>query len=295
MINNISVEYGKKIKVGNGSLNVYSEGSAETTIVILSGAGVTSPVLEYRPLYRKLSNTYRIAVIEKPGYGMSESTGTERSVQNMVNESREALLGAGIKPPYILAAHSYSGFEAIYWANTFTEEIAAVLSIDMGIPETALEMEKALPPNKRAAMIDKNKKLYAKIQKRGFLAKLLKKFTVNVSGMLSSNYLNNDEKKLYEDLFYKNLTNKEIFEENIMMTANAKTAASTGHLKVPAFFYISDMKVPLEQGSWREFGINYAKSINAEFKLTDKGHFMYSKIPDQMAADFKAFLMRVIK
>lgn len=295
MINNISVEYGKKIKVGNGSLNVYSEGSAETTIVILSGAGVTSPVLEYRPLYRKLSNTYRIAVIEKPGYGMSESTGTERSVQNMVNESREALLGAGIKPPYILAAHSYSGFEAIYWANTFTEEIAAVLSIDMGIPETALEMEKALPPNKRAAMIDKNKKLYAKIQKRGFLAKLLKKFTVDVSGMLSSNYLNNDEKHLYEDLFYQNLTNKEIFEENIMMTANAKTAAATGHLKVPAFFYISDMKVPLEQGSWREFGINYAKSINAEFKLTDKGHFMYCKIPDQMAADFKAFLMRVIK
>lgn len=295
MINNISVEYGKKIKVGNGSLNVYSEGSAETTIVILSGAGVTSPVLEYRPLYRKLSNTYRIAVIEKPGYGMSESTGTERSVQNMVNESREALLGAGIKPPYILAAHSYSGFEAIYWANTFTEEIAAVLGIDMGIPETALEMEKALPPNKRAAMIDKNKKLYAKIQKRGFLAKLLKKFTVDVSGMLSSNYLNNDEKKLYEDLFYQNLTNKEIFEENIMMTANAKTAAATGHLKVPAFFYISDMKVPLEQGSWREFGINYAKSINAEFKLTDKGHFMYCKIPDQMVANFKAFLMRVIK
>lgn len=295
MINNISVEYGKKIKVGNGSLNVYSEGSAETTIVILSGAGVTSPVLEYRPLYRKLSNTYRIAVIEKPGYGMSESTGTERSVQNMVNESREALLGAGIKPPYILAAHSYSGFEAIYWSNTFTEEISAVLSIDMGIPETALEMEKALPPNKRAAMIDKNKKLYAKIQKRGFLSKLLKKFTVDVSGMLSSNYLNNDEKKLYEDLFYQNLTNKEIFEENIMMTANAKTAAATGHLKVPAFFYISDMKVPLEQGSWREFGINYAKSINAEFKLTDKGHFMYCKIPDQMAADFKAFLMRVIK
>lgn len=295
MINNISVEYGKKIKVGNGSLNVYSEGNAAPTIVVLSGAGVTFPVLEYRPLYRKLSDTYRIAVVEKAGYGMSESTGTERSVQNMVNESRKALLGAGIKPPYILAAHSYSGFEAIYWANTFTEEISAVLSIDMGIPETALEMEKALSPNKRAAMMEKNKKLYAKIQKKGFLAKLLKKFTVNASGMLSSNYLNNDEKKLYEDIFYKNLTNNEIFEENTMMTANAKTAAATGHLKVPAFFYISDMKVPLNRGSWREFGVNYAKSINAEFRLTDKGHFMYCKIPDQMAADFKAFLMRVIK
>lgn len=289
------IEYGKKIKVGNGCLNVYTEGNGTHTIVILSGAGVTSPVLEYKPLYRKLSDAYRIAVVEKSGYGMSGNTGTERSVQNMVNESREALLGTDIKPPYILAAHSYSGFEAIYWANTFTEEISAVLSIDMGIPETAFEMEKVITPNKRTAMINRNKKLYAKIQKKGFLAKLLKKFTVNVSGMLSSNYLNNDEKKLYEELFYKNLSNEEMFEENIMMTANAKAAADTGHLKVPAFFYISDNKVPLKQGSWREFSVSYAQSIDAEYKLTDKGHLMYSKIPEQMAADFKDFLKRVIQ
>ncbi|MDE5854177.1 MAG: alpha/beta hydrolase, partial [Ruminococcus sp.] len=238
----MSTAYGKKIKVGNGSLNVYTEGNGTHTIVILSGAGVTSPVLEYRPLYQKLSDTYKIAVVEKSGYGMSESTGTERTVQNMVNESREALMGAGIKPPYILAPHSYSGFEAIYWANTFPDEVTAVLSIDMGVPETAFEMEKALPPNKRTAMLQRTKKLYTKIQKKGFLAKLLKNFTVNTSGMLSSDYLNKDEKKLYDELFYKNLTNEEIFEENIMMTANAKSTAATGHLKVPGFFYISNMK-----------------------------------------------------
>lgn len=288
------VEYGQKIKVGNSSLNVYSEGNGTPTIVILSGAGVTSPVLEYRPLYRKLSDIYRIAVIEKSGYGMSESTGTERSVQNMVNESRKALLGAGINPPYVLAAHSYSGFEAIYWANTFTEEVVAVLSIDMGVPETAFEMEKVLPPEKRSAMMERTKKLYAKIQKKGFLAKLLKNSTVNASGMLSSDYLTNDEKKLYEEIFYKNLTNREIFEENMMMTANAKATAATGHLKVPAFFYISDMKTPVKHGSWREFGINYAKSIGAEYKLTDEGHLMYSKIPEQMADDFKGFLKCII-
>lgn len=170
----MSADYGQQIKVGNGSLNVYTEGNNIPTIVILSGAGVTSPVLEYRPLYRKLSDTYKIAVVEKSGYGMSESTGTKRTVQNMVNESREALLGAGIKPPYILAAHSYSGFEAIYWANTFQDEVIAVLSIDMGIPETALEMEKALSPKKRAITINKTQKFYLKIQKKGFIAKLLK-------------------------------------------------------------------------------------------------------------------------
>lgn len=67
----MQVDYGQKIKVGNGSLNVYTEGKFSPTIVILSGAGVTSPVLEYRPLYRRLSDAYRIAVVEKSGYGMS--------------------------------------------------------------------------------------------------------------------------------------------------------------------------------------------------------------------------------
>ncbi len=286
-------DYGQKIKVGNGSLNVYTEGNGGHTIVILSGAGIASPVLEYKPLYQKLSDSCKIAVVEKSGYGLSESTGTERTVQNMVNESREALLGAGVNPPYVLAAHSYSGFEAIYWANTFPDEVAAVISIDMGLPETAAEMGKIITPEKTEANIRSTQKLYSKIKKRGFITKLFRNKLENASGLMTSDYLNEDEKGLYEELFYRNLGNDDIFSENRNLVPNGETAGKTGKLKVPAFFYISDMKVPLKNGSWREFGISYAKSINAEYKLTDKGHLMYTKIPDRMAADFKEFLKEI--
>lgn len=179
--NSMPIDYGTRYDVGKGKINVYTEGSSKDTIVFLSGGGVTSPVLEYSPLYRRLSDTYRIAVVEKAGYGMSESTGTERTVENMVNESREVLKKAGIMPPYVLAAHSYSGFETIYWANTYPDEVKAVLSIDMGLPDTAAEMGKVMTEEKTAATIERNKKLFAKIQKRGLLAKLTKKLTVNAS------------------------------------------------------------------------------------------------------------------
>lgn len=86
-----------------------------------------------------------------------------------------------------------------------------------------------------------------------------------------------------------------MFEENIIMTANAKASSATGHLKISVFFYISDMKALLKHGFWHEFGVNYAKNIDAEYKLTDKGYLMYSKISEQMATDFKDFLKRVIK
>ena len=85
---NVMKDYGTKIQVGNGKINVYSEGNGDNTIVMLSGAGVSSPVLEYRPLYRIMSDRYRIAVTEKSGYGLTESTGTARTVENMVNENR---------------------------------------------------------------------------------------------------------------------------------------------------------------------------------------------------------------
>lgn len=289
----MSINLGTRYNVGKGKINVYTEGSSADTIVFLSGAGVTSPVLEYSPLYRRLSDTYRIAVVEKSGYGMSESTGTQRTVENMVNESREALKKAGIMPPYVLAAHSYSGFEAIYWANTYPNEIKAVLSIDMGLPDTAAEMGKVMTEEKVAATIEKNKKLFAKIQKRGLLAKLTKKFTVNVSGLMTSDYLSDEEKKLYADLFYRNITNEEVFEENMNLVSNAEKAGKTGMLSVPAFFYISDFKAPMKEGTWKEYAIKYAEKIGAQYKITDKGHLMYTKIPDEMAENFKRFLSKI--
>lgn len=287
-------EYGTKIQVGKGKINVYSEGNGDSTIVMLSGAGVSSPVLEYRPLYRRMSDKYRIAVIEKSGYGLTESTGTARTVENMVNESREALRGADIKPPYILMAHSYSGFEAIYWANTYPDEVIAVISIDMGLPETAAEMGKVLTPEKVEANIRSTQKLYARIRKRGFLTKLFRNKLENVSGLMTADYLTDDEKKLYEELFYRNLGNDDIFAENRALVSNGEAAGKTGKLKVPAYFYISDMKVPVKQGSWRDNAVRYAESIGAEYKLTDKGHLMYTKIPEQMAEDFKEFLKAVL-
>ncbi len=288
-------EYGIKVPVGKGKLNVYTEGNGDIAIVILSGAGVSSPVLEYRPLYRKLSDKYKIAVVEKSGYGFSESTETERTVENMVDESRKALIGAGIKSPYILMPHSYSGFEAIYWANTYPDEVTAILSIDMGIPETAVEMGKIMTPDKIEKNIEKMKKMYSIIKKRGIAAKIFRNKLVNASGLMTSDYLSENEKKIYEDLFYKNLGNIEIFQENKLLVRNGMTAGKTGKLKAPAFFYISNMKVPLKQGSWRDFAIQYAQSVNAQYRLTDKGHFMYSVIPDEMSGEFKKFLAKILQ
>ena len=175
------IKYGDAAKLGDTVINIVTEGSGKYTIVFMAGSGIGCPGLEYKPIYRRMSDQYRIAVVEKAGYGLSSPAKTPRTVENLVEESRAALKELGIQPPYILAPHSYSGFEAIWWANTYPDEVKAVLGVDMGFPNMMKAQAKEIPAEKKKAMVDKSRALMKKISKRGVLDKLTRNKTVNAS------------------------------------------------------------------------------------------------------------------
>lgn len=283
-------KYGKLIKVGETELNAYSEGNGNVTLVFLAGSGVGCPVLEYSPIYRKMSADYRIAVVEKAGYGSSGKATTKRSVDNLVNESRAALKAAGIQPPYVLVPHSYSGFEAIWWANTFPDEVAAVLGLDMGFPNMMKAQAAQIPHSKKVVMVDKTRKLMQRIAKRGLLDKLLRNKTVNASGLLSGNALTMEEKRFYEDTYYKNIASEAVFEESILAEENAAKAEGTGYLSCPACFLVSNMRSPVKALTWQQAAKDYAEKCGAEIHLLDENHMMYTKIPDKIVGIFTDFL-----
>ncbi|MBQ8297240.1 MAG: alpha/beta hydrolase [Ruminococcus sp.] len=284
------MNYKNIVRVNGHGMNVFHTGSGADTLVFLAGAAVTAPVLEYKPLWSRLSETFRIAVPEKLGYGFSDSdTGSPRDVETMVNQTREALLNAGIKPPYILVPHSYSGTEAVYWANTYTSEIKAILGLDMVTPGFALAQAEELPEDKKRAMVERNEKLYRKISSSRLLQKLLRKQTVEATGVLKSGALDDEEKKLYCELFYKNLCNGEISSEQLLATSNAETAEKTGKLKVPAHMFISDMKTPLKKTSWLAENTAFAKENGISYE-TAKSHFYYAEAPDIIAGVWRNFI-----
>ena len=286
-------KYGTIAKVGNTDINVYTEGSGNITIIFMAGSGVGCPTFEYKPIYRRMSDKYRIAVVEKAGYGLSSKAVTERTIENLVEESRTALKKLHIEPPYILAPHSYSGFEAIWWANTYPEEIKAVLGIDMGFPNMMKAQAKEIPHEKKKAMIAKSKTLMQKIAKRGILDKLLRNRTVNASGLLDSDELSEEEKKTYAEIYYQNITSEAVFEESLLAESNAEKADSTGYLSCPSCFIVSNMKSPVKALSWQQAAKDYAEHCQAEIHLINEGHMMYTKIPDQIVEIFKAFLQKI--
>ncbi|MBO2533307.1 MAG: hypothetical protein CW342_10555 [Thermoactinomycetaceae bacterium] len=62
-------------------------------------------------------------------------TNREQTVENIVQEIRHALKEADIQGPYILMPHSISGVYSMYYANTYPDEVKAVMGIDPILPQ----------------------------------------------------------------------------------------------------------------------------------------------------------------
>lgn len=100
----------------------------------MAGSGIAAPIYEMKGLYSKFLVENKIAVMERAGYGYSDVFNDARDIDTMLEQTREALLQSGNKPPYILMPHSLSGIEAIYWAQKYPQEIKALLLLILAYP-----------------------------------------------------------------------------------------------------------------------------------------------------------------
>ncbi|MBR4224799.1 MAG: alpha/beta hydrolase [Oscillospiraceae bacterium] len=132
---------GQPVEVDGHSMNVYVSGEGEHTIVFLSGAGGTCPALSFESLYDRLDDTYKTVVVEKFGYGRSDIVDTPRDYALMVDECRQALSKAGVSAPYILCPHSKSGLDALIWAQSYPDEVEAIVGLDMAFPASYKDMD----------------------------------------------------------------------------------------------------------------------------------------------------------
>ena len=54
---------GEIVQVDGNNLSVYTEGDGETTLIFMSCAGTSSPILDIKSQYSCLSDKYKIAVV----------------------------------------------------------------------------------------------------------------------------------------------------------------------------------------------------------------------------------------
>lgn len=268
------VPSGQMVEVNNHKMHIYTEGQGDATLVFMSGGGTCSPVLDFNSLYSLLSNKYRVVVVEKAGYGYSEVVDVERDIDTVLSETREALAKAGISGPYVLCPHSMSGIEALYWAQTYPEEVTAIIGLDMAVPEAYEELK-----------ININ------------MIKVLA-FTANIginrwipgaaeSDAIKYGTLSDEEKELYKLIFYRRTLTQTMISE---MQEIKTSAIKVGKQQVPdipmLLFSSNGQGTGVDENTWRALPENYLKNTkNGEIINLDCSHYVhdieYKKIAEE--------------
>lgn len=124
--------YYNPVSVGDYSLNVVKFGNNDGahTIVSLAGLEMGDFSVTQRQMTSYLEDDNLVVFVDRAGYGFSDDTENEMTLEYIVEDYRKALKNADVEAPYILMAHSIGGVYATYWASIYPDEIEAVVFLD---------------------------------------------------------------------------------------------------------------------------------------------------------------------
>ena len=274
---------GEMVEVDGHNMSIYTEGEGEHTLVFMSGWGTSSPILDFKALYSRLSDENRIAVVEKFGYGFSDEIDGERDMDTILRQDREALQKAGVEAPYVLCAHSFSGYEATLWAQKYPDEVEAIVGLDMCTPNC--ESEETLRSN------DKLLGLAKVINRFGKNTGLLRLYDLDRSGTLTD-----DEKKIFTEIACHVTANDTMFNEGdldnelaLIDELNASPLPT-----VPMIMYVSADYGGDELWVGGAQAMADASSDGQLIKL-DCGHYVHDFEYERISADIKELIQGLDK
>lgn len=273
------VQPGKLVEVNDHLMHVYTEGNGEETLVFMSGGGTSSPVLDFKSMYSLLSDQYKIVVVEKAGYGFSEITNTDRDIDTILDETREALLKSGVEGPYILIPHSMSGIEALKWVQVYPDEIKAIIGLDMAVPAAYEELDINM----------------AFVRLGSFAANAgLTRWIPDLSESDAIKYgtLTDKEKDLYKAIFYRRTSTKNMINEIKNIKTNAQKVEKFGIPNIPMLLFSSNGQATgFNENKWMEIQHDIQdKNDNATIIELDSSHYIHNIDYERIAEETKEYI-----
>lgn len=267
---------GKMIRVNDTSMHVYCVHNKlaypKVTIIFLAGFGTECPTYDFKPLWYLLAEKINMAVVERPGYGWSGQTGRPRDIDTVLEETREALRLTGIVGTYILAAHSISGLEALYWTQKYPDEISAIIGLDMVVPQAyeSLKIPRFLSAGVKLAHL---------------LRRPVAKARVNNHPAVKNHIL---DKKQQDEMYHitsAQLLSKNMIDEISYVKQNAYKVGAGECPTIPVLCFLSDDKGIMKQiPTWGKIHREYFKT-NSQVKFIDLrcGHYVHREAPEMIA------------
>ena len=261
----LMVPLGQIVEVDSHDMSVYIEGEGDTTLVFMSGAGTCSPILDFKSLYSLLSDEYKIAVVEKFGYGFSDIVDKNRDIDSMLEDTRTALTAAGLDAPYVLCPHSMSGLEALYWTQKYPDEVMAIIGLDMAVPQYYDSM-KINVPLMRTASLAAGMGIHRLIP------------GIAESEAILHGTLSDSEKEIYKAVFYSRTATVTMINETESVKENAEKVDSMGVPQIPMLLFISNGSggTGFDEETWRRIAIEYVSQVGGgKYIELDCPHYVH--------------------
>ena len=261
---------GTLVDINDGNkLHVYTEGEGSETLVFMSGFGTSSPFYDFKALFNKLANDYRIAVVERAGYGWSDISSSPRDLDTVLEETRRALQLAGEKPPYVLFPHSMAGLEALYWANLYPEEVKTIIGLDPLVPGYYEQSEEK--PSLSY--------LITFLTRTGLVRHQPDVFNNNFPAVKKGR-LTEEETKIARTIFYRRVQTKNMWEEADMVETNSQLVMEMGKPDIPFHAFISAEN---EEEYWKNSIIDYTEETGGKHIILDGDHYIHLDYPELIA------------
>ena len=263
---------GDLVRVNGHSIHVYRQGNIDKPkIVLMAGSGTVAPVYDFKVLYKKLANNFRIIVIEKFGYGYSDIYNSPCDIDTLISIQRQALEIIGETGPYILAPHSMSGLEAIRWKQKYPHDISAIIGIDMATPLTY------------------NNWSEEEIKKRTRLMRVATRLKfANVLCQLNNRSLTKDEINQHKLLRKRNAFNICYINEAGEVLNNSRIVSEGENIICPTLLFSSNGKQTSKD--WLENQREFATLMSAKLICYDCGHYIHHFKSDEMCKEIIKFI-----
>ena len=267
---------GQQVLVDGHQMNVYVEGNGPETIVVLSGASIASPILDFKEVSESLSKRYKVVIVERAGYGYSDDSNHSRDVMEVLSETRQALSQANVKGPFIILSHSMASLESLAWQEKYPDEVKTLVGLDWALP----------------ASYENLKQNQALITVAYWSSKigLLRYFPE--SFYIKNSTLTENERKQYKLLAYKQLMSQAMLNESRLVKENAKKVPLNINPKIPALLMVSNGDgTSFSQSEWQHFAEEFASDQpNVQVVYVDVTHDLYHYQSNEIVSQLEDFL-----
>lgn len=134
---------GQRFDVGGYQLHINCTGSGSPTVIVDVGLGDDST--DWLPIQQALSQSARICVFDRAGYGWSDFGPAPRTSNKIASELELLLQQAQIPAPYVLVGHSFGGYNIRVFAANNPEMVAGMVLVDASHEDQYKQFEIKLP------------------------------------------------------------------------------------------------------------------------------------------------------